>query len=63
MWLLLFKIYRYQHFCFVVYIQHDADEVFLAILNLMHQQMDDEAVVGCFAFCLSNDAISLLIYI
>lgn len=32
--------------CFAVSIQHDADEVFLAILNLMQKQMDDRELVG-----------------
>lgn len=33
-------------FCFAVNIQHDADEVFLSILNLIQQQMEDRDLVG-----------------
>lgn len=31
--------------CFAVSVQHDADEVFLSILNFMQQQMDNRALV------------------
>lgn len=32
--------------CFAVNKQHDADEVFLSVLNFLLQQMDDATLVG-----------------
>ena len=31
--------------CSAVYVQHDADEVFLFILNFLQEQMDDDTLV------------------
>lgn len=37
---------------FAVNTQHDADEVFVAIMNLIQQQMEDASLVGLSSFLL-----------